>query len=326
MNSGEFYEFLAGVSARVDEVTVSTKDLTPKFMGAGLFKEVMADDVAYNTKGTTGLGRVERFTEDGAIKEDKTYPMYGTQYIPQDYGKIVTISQKLAKVRPAIVEEKIGEVKSVRIAMNKTLDTYAWQVLKNGFSTTNAEADYPVFRLDDAVALYSASHPSKVPGVAVRSNLIVSNGVTNPALSETALFDGIKMLREMKDGRGLPIRYEGKVLLIVPTALEKLALEITKSQRRAGTANNDLNYFEGTVDVLSVVELGAGQGGSDTAWYLVGVEEQENAPFRYVKLIDPKIEQEKDFNTKALKVSIDGSFCFGYSNFEYTVASSGLLS
>ena len=44
---------------------------------------------------------------------------------------------------------------------------------------------------------------------------------------------------------------------------------------------------------------------------------------RYVSLIEPKIEYETDFDTKAFRVSIDMSGAIGYSNFEYLVASAG---
>lgn len=328
MNSSEFYEFLAGVSARVDEVIADTKDLTPSFMSTGLFKEVMADDVAYNTKGVTGLGRPQKRAEGGGISYDKAYPMYGTQYIVEDYDLAVTISQKLAKVRPMVLDEKIGEVRQARIAMNKGMNTHAWQIFRDAFVATDSDSNYPVARLDDGVAMISASHPSKVPGVAVRSNIVVSAGVTNPALGETALFDAIKKLREQVDARGIPMEYEGRVLLLVPIALQKTATEITKSSLRSGTANNDVNYFaNGTVDVISSVHLGAAAGGSDTAWFVVGIDAPEEfKPFRFVKLIDPKIEQESDFNTKALNVSIDGSWAVGYSSWEYIVGSTGLLS
>lgn len=328
MNSGEFYEFLEGVSKRVDEVIVDTKDITPSFMATGLFKEVMADDVAYNTKGATGLGYAQSFDEEDGISYDKTYPMYGTSYIVKQYGLGTVISQMLSKVRPAVLDEKIGEVRQHRISMNKTMNNHAWQVFRDAFVATDSVASLPVARLDDGVAMISASHPSKVSGVAVRSNVVVSAGVTNPALGETALFDAIKMLREQKDARGLQLEYSGKVVLLVPTALEKTAREITGSVLRSGTANNDINYFaNGSVDVISSVHLGAAAGGSDTAWFVVGVEApEEYKPFRYVKLIDPKIEQDVDFDTKNIKVSVDAAYSFGYSSWEYVVGSTGLLS
>jgi len=42
--------------------------------------------------------------------------------------------------------------------------------------------------------------------------------------------------------------------------------------------------------------------------------------------MDPKIEKDADFDTKAIKVSVDGAWAFGYSNWEYVAGSTGLLS
>jgi len=61
-------------------------------------------------------------------------------------------------------------------------------------------------------------------------------------------------------------------ILLVPTALFKTAMEITKSVYRSGTANNDMNYYSEIYPGLVVKTseyLSAAQGGSDTAWYLL---------------------------------------------------------
>lgn len=246
-------------------------------------------------------------------------------------GKAVTISQMLMATRPAELEAKLDEVRQLRISMNRSLEKNFWTILNDGNAITDSSANFPTYRLDDGVSFFNASHPSKVPGVAVRSNVITGTGSgvysgVNPTLNETSLFEAIKQLREMKNGRNLPINYNGKVVLVVPTALEKLAVEITKSELRSDTGNNDTNFYVGKVDVIATTYLGAANGGSDTAWYVMAMPgEADNAvSLRYVSLIDPKIEQDVDFDTKAIKISIDGACAFGYSNFEYAVKSTGL--
>jgi hypothetical protein len=321
MQTGQWGDFVNGVSARVNQIIDETKDMGPSFQSYGIHKtETNVDSLIFRTEGVTGLSYLELFTEDGAIKEDRTYPAYKTEYVMKDFGKIITISQKLAKTRPAELESKLDEVKQLRIAATRTLNKYAWQPLVDGFVTTNSNANFPTFRLSDAVALYSASHPSLVAGVANRSNILAGN----PALDEPSLFLAMKQIREQLNGRGLPVNYEGKFTLVVPPALEKLAKEIVKSELRSDTMNNDLNYYKGTMtDVLVVNYLGAANGGSDTAWYVFATDAGDQASLRYVPLIEPKIEQEVDFDTKAIRVSIDCSMAFGYSNFEFTVASQG---
>lgn len=308
------------MSARIDEIIDETKDLTPSFQSYGLHKTDEADGLIYRTNGVTGLSYLELFDEGDSIKEDRTYPAYQTEYVPKDFGKIVSITQKLMKTRPSELEQKLDEIRQLRIAANRTLNKYAWQPLVDGFATTDSDSNFPTARLDDGVSLYSTAHPSKVGGVANRSNRLSGD----PVLDESSLFDAIKMIREQLNGRGLPIGYEGQFVLVVPPALEKKAKEITMSDKKTDTANNDINYFSGgLIDFMSSVYLGAANNGSDTAWYVFAKDAGAETSLRYVWLIQPKIETEKDFDTKSIRVSVDMSCQFGYSNFEYTAASDG---
>lgn len=317
MTTSQFGDFVIGVSARVNEIIDETKDLAPSFKMTGLWKTEQSDGLIYRTQGVVGLGLLEEKDEDGSLKVDRTYPAYQTEYIMKETGKIIEFSQMLAKTRPAELEQKLDEVRQARIAANRTLNTWAWQTLIDGFVTT--DSGFTISRLGDGVAMYSASHPSKVDGVAVRSNLVSGN----PVLSTTSLFNAIKQVKEQLNGRGLPISPEGKFVLVVPTALEKTGQEITQSELISDSAENAINYFKGSTDMISTNLIGANAGGSDTAWYVFYKDEMQNS-MRYVSLIEPKIEQTVDFDTKAIRVSIDMACAFGYSNFEMTAASSGL--
>lgn len=331
MLTSNWGDFVKGVSAQVNEIIEETKDLAPSWMGLPIYKKVQSDSLIYRTEGVTGFGYVETFNEGDSIKYDQTYPAYKTEYVMKQRGKAVTVSQLLMATRPAELDTKLDEVRQLRISMNRSLEKNFWMILNDGNATTDSSDNFPTYRLDDAVSFFSASHPSKVGGVAVRSNVISGTGSgvysgVNPVLNETSLFEAIKQLREQLNGRSLPINYNGKVILVVPTALEKLAAEITKSELRSDTANNDTNYYNGKVDVIATTYLGAANGGSDTAWYVMAAPGSvENATsLRYVSLIDPKIEQDTDFDTKTIKISIDGACAFGYSNFEFAVKSTGL--
>lgn len=331
MLTSQWKDFVRGVEAKVNEIIDETKDLSPSWMKLPIYKKVTTDSMIYRTQGVTGFGYVEVFNEGDSIKYDRTYPAYETAYAPRQRGKGVSISQKLMFTRESDLEAKLDEVRQLRIAMNRTQEKNFWQVFNDAFVTTDSNSNFPVDRLQDTVSMISASHPSLVPGVSVRSNLVSGTGSgsysgINPVLNETSLFEAIKQLREAFNGRGLPINYAGKVVLMVPTALEKLAIEITKSALRSDTSNNDTNYYQGMVDVVASTYLGAANGGSDTRWFVSAMPgEAENATsIRYVELIAPKIEKEVDFNTKSMLVSVDGDFTFGYSNFEYIVGSTGL--
>lgn len=337
MQTGNWGDFVNGVKARVNEIIAETQDLAPSWTSLPLYKKVSADGdmeggrLIHRTQGVVGFGYDEVFNEGDAIKYDRTYPSYQTEYVIKQRGKGVTISQLLASTRAKLLEDKLDEVKQLRISTNRSLEKNFWTVFNDSFATTDTSANFPTYRLQDGVAMFSTAHPSLVPGVANRSNVISGTGSgvysgVNPVLNETSLFEAIKQLREMFNGRGMPINYNGKVVLVVPTALEKLAQEITKSSLRSDTANNDTNYYTGMVDVIASTYLGAANGGSDTRWFVCAMPgEAENATsLRYVTLIDPKIETDVDFDTKTMKISVDYACAFGYSNFEYMVGSTGL--
>ncbi len=253
MNTGQWGDFVNGVSAKVNEIIDQTMDLTPSFLSSGLFDVVNTpDDLIYRTEGVTGLSYLEEFDEEGRIKDDRTYPAYKTEYVIKQYGKNVPISQLLMKTRPAELEKKLSEVRQLMLSAQRTLKKHAWQILNNGFSATDVNADLPIAKLSDGVSMFTTSHPSLVPGVAVRSNRVASNAV----LTEANLDVAIQQLREQKNGRGIETGYSGRVALVVPPALEKTAMEITKSVLRSGTADNDINVFDGRVMVISSTYLG----------------------------------------------------------------------
>lgn len=324
MTTGQFGDFVNGVSARVNEIIDQTKDKTPNFIESGLFGIVNTpDDLIYRTQGVVGLSYLERKDEAGAYKRDRTYPAYQTEFVLEEKGKIVEISQLLAKTRPAMLEEKLSEVKQLMLSAQRTLKKHAWYVLIDGFATTDTSVNYPTMRLNDGVSFFSTSHPSKVTGVANRSNRVASN----LELSPESAFTAQRMIREQKNGRGLEIGYEGQYVFVVPPALEKLATEMFKSTKASDTGNNDINYFTGISDFMSVTYLGNasnGQTNADTSFYCFAKNvDNDERSMKYVVLIPPKIEMQVDFNTKALQVSIDGAWTFGYSSFEYTAASNG---
>jgi hypothetical protein len=324
MYTGQWGDFVGGVSARVNEVIDQSQDLSMSFMSTGLFDYVNnPDDLIYRTQGVTGLSYLEGKDELGNLKKDQTYPAYQTEYVMSEKGKIVEISQMLSKTRSQELESKLNEVKQSMISAQRSLKKHAWYVLANGFSTTDISSSFPIMRLDDAVAMFNASHPSKVPGVAVRSNLASGN----PSFTADSPFTLQRIIREQLNGRGLEIGYDGEFVFVVPPALEKLAYETFKSTGRADTGNNDINYYKGMVDFISVNYLGNasnGQTNADTSYFCIAKNVPEgNRSMKYVELIAPKIEMDVDFNSKAIKVSVDAAWAFGYSTWEYMSASQG---
>jgi len=324
MGTAELRSFVNGVSAKVNEVIDQTQDLTPSFLNTGLVQYVNnPNSLIYRTKGVTGLSYLEGKDEKGNYKKDEMYEAYGTEYVMKEKGKIVEISQLLAKTTSNELDSKINDVKQLMLATQRTMKKHFWQIIANGFSATDLSSQFPISRLDDGVSLYSTTHPSKVTGVGNRSN----RAAGNPSLSTTSPFTLTNMLREMRNGRNLEIGYEGKVLFVLPSTLEQEAAEIFKSTLKADTANNDYNYYIGRIEFITTPYLSnstTGIANADTSFYAFATEvDEQSKPLKFVSLIAPKIEHAYDYDSKAIKVSVDAAWGMGYSSFEYTAASDG---
>jgi len=90
------------------------------------------------------------------------------------------------------------------------------------------------------------------------------------ALSDTSLYTAMVSLRQQPDQRGVALGNVPAVLL-VPSALFKLALQLTDSALVADNNNNAINVYRSTYGfvVKTSIWLDAVNGGSDTAWFLL---------------------------------------------------------
>ncbi len=121
--------------------------------------------------------------------------------------------------------------KSVRqqtLAWTATRDQNAFSYYAYGFGTTLSST------IGDSVALFSASH--------VNANGDTIDNLETAAMSDTGLNTTIITLRAQKNQTGVIVGYEPAFLLCGST-LDHDARTVAKSVLRAGTGNNDLNYF-----------------------------------------------------------------------------------
>jgi hypothetical protein len=98
----------------------------------------------------------------------------------------------------------------------------------------------------------------------------VDNKMTS-ALSPSSLKTAIQKMVEQKDQAGVILGNMPETLL-VPPALHDYACEVTKSELKADTTDNNMNPYstEYNLYVSTSEWLGSAAGGSDTAWFLLG--------------------------------------------------------
>jgi len=119
--------------------------------------------------------------------------------------------------------------KALARAMAYTKQTKAAAILNNGFS-----ASYPG---GDGVALFSAAHPLVSGGTN-------SNTPSTPAdLNETSLEAAVIQIAQWTDERGLLIAAKPRKL-IGPPSLQFVATRLLETEKRVGTADNDINALK----------------------------------------------------------------------------------
>lgn len=209
----------------------------------------------------TGLGSVPLVTEGATYGEDSIIATYTTTFTAKKYGNTMPVTVELYEDQNG--PQKIaGRAREAARVLARKSEILAASIFNNAFSTSYTS-------YGDAKPLCSTDH-TRADGGTAQSNA----SATSIPLTEANLETAVVAMRAQLDDRGQVIAMSPKVLL-VPPALEKEAFIITGSDKRSGTADNDLNvygmkkYTGGMLDVIVWDYLGAAQGGSDTAWFLL---------------------------------------------------------
>lgn len=209
-----------------------------------------------------GLGDYEATAEGETYKQDNVGEGFQTVYTPVKFTKSVPYTMEANKWDKAgLTKASYLGAELARSAKN-SIEQEAAGNFNNGFDTGFTS-------YGDSKPLFSTDH-TRPDGGTAQSNASASS----VAFSGEALEDAQAAFRVQKNKRGRLIRTNPEVLL-VPPALEAEALRVTKSQQRAGTADNDTNvqgmreYYGGNMKVMVWEFLGSAVGGSDTAWFII---------------------------------------------------------
>lgn len=197
-----------------------------------------------------------------AVAPEVELPQRASRVKNQQTFSVVDYKVSLPITREFMRDSKFSIVaRNVKEAANKgvvTRESRAMDLFRLGFTTKLT---------NDGATIFSDAHTT-VSGDTVDNKLAV-------ALSESSLNTSLVMLAEQKDQAGVVVGRRAKTLLL-PPALYKLGVEITKSELRSGTsgyttAPNDVNVYSSMYGLILKQSpyLGAAAGGSDTAWFLL---------------------------------------------------------
>ncbi len=251
-----------------------------------------------------GFGLIPEKPQGEGLVYDQAYEGYVTRYT------YVTSAMGYRVSKEMMLEDAVGIIpqlpKALAYSARQTVETKVWNLLNLGFTSGVTGAD--------GVTLFNSAHPLKGGGT-------FSNTATAAALSPTALQNAIiNAFDLLVDDRSLPI-VRTAAYLVVPPQLEKTALEIIKSAYVPGSANNEVNIQYERLKVVSSRFLT-----SSTAWFVLGNKGPLGSDSHNLKMIwrwKDNFEQDKDFDTKSIKSSLDFRYTYGWSDWRATFGNAG---
>jgi hypothetical protein len=196
--------------------------------------------------------------------------LYKTQFMPSNLGLIESFQQ--------------------------TKEIYGANVL-NTATTYNASIG------GDGVALIATNHP-------IDGGTVANRPAVDVDLNEATLLNGMISIRtNFKDQAGLKVFARGR-RLVVPPALEPVAIRLTKTELRPGTADNDVNAIMMTAGGLPEGYMVNDYLTSARAWFLL----TNIDGLSYMERVKFESDMQVDFVTDNLLVKGYERYSFGYYN------------
>lgn len=201
-----------------------------------VFTQDSATNAAVVSSVIGGGGYFEKTLDDVALNKEANV----TAASPKT-TLIAQFKKNLPIARTFMADQQLSAVsKAVRQqsqTWGATRDRNAFAIYAAGFGTS-------VTTTIDGVALFSNSH--------VNQNGDTVDNLETGALTDTNLNIMINSLRTQLSQTGVVLGYEPKFLL-TPSILHQTGMSVAKSVLRAGTGNNDLNYFSEMYPGMKVV-------------------------------------------------------------------------
>lgn len=250
-----------------------------------------------------GMGAFTPWTERVNDTDNVEYQKIGQglerEYIHKEFASGFAVGKRLYEDEQyGIINgmaEDLGRAGRTKVEMDVA------SVLNNAFDPTS-----PIY---DGKPLISAEHPYEGGLSGVQSNLVEG------ALSDVTLKKAITLMRSVRDNGGKKIVLQPDTL-IVPPALEWLAIELTKSAQKPGTSDNDINALAGRLKVFVYDYLT-----NDDAWFVIDSKRHKLTFFWRVK---PEFTRSKDTDNFVAKYNGRMRYSFGASAWQGIVGSPGV--
>lgn len=249
-----------------------------------------------NYTGKTGFGELKKFAEGDDIPAAARYKTYTTKVVYNNYGEHVSVTKNQIEDRD--FDAELDEMKDLSRAANYSVDKSSMQLFNGSFATTVTVNGYDMTWYGDGNPLCSTVHATVVPGGSTQSNAS-STGIT---LGHDNYETARLALALQETDNGLALTMAGKNTLVVPLNLEKTAIETINSELTPESANNALNVFRGSTDIVSTKFLDASQSGSNTRWFVIN---RSTHKLYYETRQEKRLEMDKNILNKTVTFTID---------------------
>jgi hypothetical protein len=266
-----------------------------------IFEKETSDKYQEKVVEATGFGMAPLKSEGAPIQYDSTGEGYASFFVHAVYGLGYIVTREELEDN-LYTEVSTGRARGLAFSMNTTAEIVHANILNRGFDTNYA--------IGDGAALFSASHPTNSGS---QSNLI-----TAADLSETSLEDGLKMMYQVRNNRGLNIAVEAR-RLIVSTSEAFNAERILKTQLRVGTANNDVNAIR---SMGAIPEVVVNPYLSDADAFFIQTNVPEGFKSYWRRAVE--LEKDNDFDTENAKAKATMRFVAGVADWRAGFGSAGV--
>lgn len=264
-----------------------------------IFNILTSDRDSETDSATTGFGKMVQTSELGSLDYEDPLKMYRTTYTFLKYTKGFKVSQELLEDDQHNIIQQMP--RALAKAVVYTTEDIGADIFNNGFDT--AYTSY-----GDGKPLFSTAH-TRVDGGSNQSNASAT-GIT---LGETNLETGRLAFEDALDDKG-QIRNFTPNQIVTGNDLRKTGVILTESSLRPGTANNDVNIYEGVFSVKPWKYIT-----SSTAWFLLGSDHKLNFFWR----IRPEFKNDYNFDADAALYKVRIRVAAGWSDWRSTWGSKG---
>lgn len=313
---GKWTDLIPDTGLKISEASDQGDDLyTPGV--SNVLNVATGEGAQKNYTAKTGFGKLKKFADGDDVPTISRDKSYTTKVVYNNYGGSVEVTKNQIEDRD--FEAELDEMKDLSRSFNYSVDESAMQLFNGGFATTVTVNGWEMTWYGDGEELFSTVHPTTTPGGSTQSNA----SSTSIALGHDNYETGRLALELQQEDNGLALTLAGKNTLVLPLNLEKTGMETVNSPLTPENANNAINVFSGSVDIVTSKFLDNTNGGSDTAWFIINRSVHK---LYHESRQDKRLEMDVNIKNKVTTFTVDGRWADYAREWKGTWGSQGDLS